>query len=216
MPGTDFAAIAPLVDQFAVMNYDYAGPWSSITGFLAPLFPDSNAAHRSASIARSIDSYKAAGVPADKLLMGLPFYGYGWTEVSGANHGLFQDGHPIRGDQPYRFIRGLATPSSVFRDQLSKAPWIFDGQNFWTYDDPISIRYKVSYAARQRLGGIMIWELSGDTTDAELLHTAYRALHHPLKAKVFARAIAAQRQPAPSAASALHLGDDAVAGAASH
>ena len=38
LPGTDFAAIATLVDQVGIMNYDYTGPWSPTTGFLAPLF----------------------------------------------------------------------------------------------------------------------------------------------------------------------------------
>jgi hypothetical protein len=33
----------------------------------------------------------------------------------------------------------------------------------------------------------MIWELSEDTADAELLNAAYRSLHHPLKNKVFAK-----------------------------
>jgi chitinase len=92
LPGTDFAAIAPLVDQFGIMNYDYAGPWSATTGLLAPLFPNVLQAH-GASIQTSIAAYRAAGIPTRKLLMGLPFYGYGWTGVNSSNHGLFQAYH---------------------------------------------------------------------------------------------------------------------------
>ena len=40
LAGTNFAELAPLVDQFGIMNYDYAGPWSHTTGILAPLFPN--------------------------------------------------------------------------------------------------------------------------------------------------------------------------------
>jgi chitinase len=184
LPGTDFAAIARLVDQVGVMNYDYAGPWSKTTGFLAPLFGHNIHA---LSIERSIASYKAAGVPERKLLMGLPFYGYSWTAVASANNGLFQAGQAVHADRPYNYIRTLAEPSSTYRDQRSQAPWLFDGQTFWTYEDPVSVRYKVSYAHRQHLGGVMIWELSGDTTDAELLNMVYHSLHHPLKDKVFAK-----------------------------
>jgi chitinase len=184
LAGTDFAAIARLVDQVGVMNYDYAGPWSKTTGFLAPLFGHNSHA---LSIERSIASYKAAGVPERKLLMGLPFYGYSWTAVSSANNGLFQDGHAVHADQPYHYIRTLAAPSSTYRDERSQAPWLFDGQTFWTYEDPVSVRYKVSYAHSQHLGGVMIWELSGDTPDAELLNMVYHSLHHPLKNKVFAK-----------------------------
>jgi chitinase len=184
LQGTDFAALARLVDQVGVMNYDYAGPWSKTTGFLAPLFGHNSYA---LSIERSIASYKAAGVPERKLLMGLPFYGYSWTAVSSANNGLFQAGHAVHDDRPYHYIRALAAPSSTYRDQRSQAPWLFDGQTFWTYEDPVSVRYKVSYAHSQHLGGVMIWELSGDTTDAELLNMVYHSLHHPLKNKVFAK-----------------------------
>jgi chitinase len=183
LPGTDFAAISKLVDQVGVMNYDYAGPWSGTTGFLAPLF----AGRHSDSIERSIAGYKAAGVPERKLLMGLPFYGYSWTAVSSTNNGLFQAGHAVHADRQYNYIRTLAAPSSMYRDARSQAPWLFDGQTFWTYEDPVSVRYKVSYAHRQHLGGVMIWELSGDTTDAELLNMVFHALHHPLPNKVFAK-----------------------------
>jgi chitinase len=184
LPGTDFAAIARVVDQVGVMNYDYAGPWSKTTGFLAPLFGHNSHA---LSIERSIASYRAHGVPEKKLLMGLPFYGYSWTAVAAANNGLFQPGSAVHADRPYNYIRTLAEPASMYRDARSQAPWLFDGQTFWTYEDPISVRYKVSYARNQNLGGVMIWELSGDTTDAELLNMVYHSLHHPLKNKVFAK-----------------------------
>jgi chitinase len=181
--GTDFAAIAPLVDQVGVMNYDYAGPWTQTTGFLAPLFAAEP--HDLHSIEQSIASYQAAGVPTEKLLMGLPFYGYSWTDVEIANDGLLQTGHAVTEDRPYNYIRGIASGFFAYREELSQAPWLFDGRTFWTYEDPVSVRYKASYASHQHLGGVMIWELSGDTADAELLNIAYRSLHDPLEEKVF-------------------------------
>jgi chitinase len=191
LPGTNFAAVSRIVDQVGVMNYDYAGPWSQTTGLLAPLF----AGKHYGSIESSIAAYKARGVPESKLLMGLPFYGYSWTAVSTANNGLFQPGHAVRGDRPYNYIRTLSAAFSIYRDARSQAPWLFDGQTFWTYEDPVSVRYKVSYAHHEHLAGIMIWELSNDTEDAELLKVAWRSLHHPLKNKVFANA----RTPVESA-----------------
>jgi chitinase len=199
LPGTNFAAIAPLVDQVGIMNYDYAGPWSATTGFLAPLFSGPTRSHPAASIERSLASYKAAGVPAEKLLMGIPFYGYSWTAVGNVNDGLFQEGRSVHADQPYHYIRDLAAPFSAHRDARSQAPWLFDGQTFWTYEDPVSIRYKVSYARHQHLGGVMIWELSGDTANAELLGIVYRSLRHPLKARVFANTVSIDPVPADSA-----------------
>ena len=184
LTGTDFAIVASLVDQVGVMNYDYTGPWSASTGLLAPLFSvDAGDAY---TIEHSIESYKFAGVPAEKLLMGLPFYGYGWTGVGMQKNGLFQSGQAIKKDSPYHRIRSLAPGFSMFRDEPSQAPYLFDGNTFWTFEDPISVRFKVSYAFHQDLGGVMIWELSGDTADSELLATAYQALHDPLAAEAFA------------------------------
>ncbi len=195
LPGTDLAALAPMVDEFGIMNYDYWGPWFKTTGFVAPLFSGA-VPHRRGDIERTLASYEAAGVPRSKMLMGLPFYGYGWTAVNESEEGLYQRGQPLRGDRPYHTIRTFETPASEFRDPRSQAPWIFNGREFWTYDDPVSVHYKASYAERQGLGGIMIWELSGDTADGELLRSAWSALQHPLKQRVFARA---ERAPARSA-----------------
>lgn len=181
--GTNFGAIAALVDQVGVMNYDYIGPWSSTTGLLAPLF--STDPHDVHTVERSIASYEAAGVPAPKLLMGLPFYGYSWTDVEFGNNGLFQTGRAIRGDRPYSQIRSVASDFFAYREEHSQAPWLFDGRTFWTYEDPVSVRYKASYASHQHLGGVMIWELSGDTPDAELLNVVYDSLREPLEEKVF-------------------------------
>jgi chitinase len=183
LSGTDFARIAPLVDQVGVMNYDYSGPWSQTTGLIAPLFSDDP--RDPPSIEKSIAAYEAAGVPAKKILMGLPFYGYSWTEVEAGNGGLFQKGNAVEQDRSYSHIRSIAPSFSTYREELSQAPWLFDGRTFWTFEDPVSIRFKASYAARQHLGGLMIWELSGDTSDAELLNVAYRSLHDPLEERVF-------------------------------
>ncbi len=124
--------------------------------------------------------------------MGLPCDGYSGTRGEEAHHGLFQAGARVRDAAPHHQIVALSEPFESFRDPRSKAPWLFDGDTFWTYEDPVSVRYKASYAVREHLAGIMIWELSGDTPDAELLHTAYRALHHPLHKRAFAEAMMAQ------------------------
>jgi chitinase len=101
------------------------------------------------------------------------------------NGGLFQKGTANKQDRSYHHIRDIASDFSAYRDELTEEPWLFDGQTFWTYEDPVSIRFKASYAAHQHIGGLMIWELSGDTTDAELLNIAYRSLHEPLDENIF-------------------------------
>jgi chitinase len=175
-PGVDMAEVSRLADQVAVMNYDYAGPWSKTTGILAPLYPDKADPTDPGSVDTTISAYKQAGVPAQKLLMGLPFYGYGWEEVEETNHGLYQTGRSIHSDKPYHFVQELVEDSTLYRDARTQAPWIFDGDTFWTFDDATSIRFKTNYAQQQQLGGVMIWELSGDMPDASLLTATYQEL----------------------------------------
>lgn len=175
-PGTDFHRMARLVDEIGIMNYDYAGPWNSTTGLLAPLFRRADTPRHFGSIAESITAYENAGVPRRKLLMGIPFYGYQWSDVSPVNDGLFQRGKGISEDKPYRFIHGLHASDAVFRDPESQAPWLFDGSTFWTFEDPVSVAYKSGYAVRRHLGGVMIWELGEDTAEATLLTAAWRSL----------------------------------------
>ncbi len=110
-PGVDVPALAHLVDQVGVMNYDYHGPWNPTTNFIAPLVSDSGG-----SVAVSLAEWAAAGIPRERLLMGLPFYGYGWQSVPATNHGLLQPGHSLHGDRPWSFFAPLVAAA------LSPAP----------------------------------------------------------------------------------------------
>ncbi len=172
--GTDMAKVSRIVDQVGLMTYDFAGPWSGVTGFVAPL--RITAAHNNGTVEDTVQAFHEAGVPYGKMLVGIPFYGYGWHLVEESNNGLFQEGKAIRGDRPYREIEAIARQSTVYRDDASQAPWLFDGDIFWTYEDPISIRRKVDFAREQHLGGLMIWELGEDSESGLLLQAAHSAL----------------------------------------
>ncbi len=169
--GFDLKTIAALTDEVNVMNYDYNGPWSHLTGILAPLYEIAGDPLRGNNIDASIQAYEDAGVPAAKLLLGIPFYAYGWSAVSGSNHGLFQPGQPIHGDHFYSYIQSILPNFTLYRDPHSETPWLYDGKTFWTFDDPVSIRVKLDYARQHKLGGAMVWELSNDSVDAVLLKT---------------------------------------------
>ena len=135
----------------------------------------------SGGIAGSVQAFLTAGVPSAKLLVGVPFYGYGWTQVPEIAEGVFQEGTPVRGDRPYSYIQSLVAGSKLYRDARSQTPWLFDGDAFWTFDDPISIEAKAAYALAHDLGGLMIWELSEDTAQGALLTAAHRSLNPPLR-----------------------------------
>jgi chitinase len=172
----DMSAVARYADQVGIMNYDYAGPWSKKTGLVAPLYHAPGDPEVDGSVDATIWAYKGAGVPPSRMLMGLPFYAYSWKNVAPANHGLFQLGESDPKDVLYNYIVSIQSKFTVYRDPSSMAPWLFDGSTFWTYDDDVSIGTKVKYAKERGLQGVMIWELSGDTTDCKLLKTIAAAL----------------------------------------
>jgi chitinase len=166
----NWGLVAESVDQIGVMNYDYQGPWSHDTGFNAPL--TSSDPHME-TVATTLDAYIAAGAPPRQLLMGLPFYAYQWHNVpEGSNHGLVSHGDAIRGNLNQSTAVSLMQneDAKLYRDPVSQSPWIYDGDNFLTFEDPTSLKAKAAYTRDHKLGGMMIWELSGDTNDAQLLH----------------------------------------------
>jgi chitinase len=89
----DLKAAAAQVDFLTIDGYDYAGTWDKQTNESSSLYDA--AEDPVSSDARSIDAtvkaYRKAGVPAAKYTMGMPLYGVGWTGVSAANHGLYQN-----------------------------------------------------------------------------------------------------------------------------
>lgn len=166
----DWKRVAASVDQIGVMAYDYYGPWARDTGFHAPL---ASANPKAETVTTTINAYLAAGAPSKQLLLGVPFYAYQWHNVAqGGSYGLNSKGDPVRGNLNQSTAATLMqNPGAhLYRDPLSHAPWIYDGDNFLTFEDAVSLQAKTAFAHDNSLGGIMVWELSGDTNDAQLLH----------------------------------------------
>lgn len=175
----DWARIVPLLDWINVMTYDMAGPWSSVTGFNAPLYAERGGS----SGDTSAQGILATGVPAEKLVLGVPFYGRGWTGVGSANNGLNQPYTGLRepaGSYEYGELAADQINSYTrYWDETAQVPWLYDAESetMISYDDPQSLAAKVAYVQEHGLGGIMIWEVSQDSDDAALLTTIYDSLH---------------------------------------
>ncbi|MCU0727211.1 MAG: glycosyl hydrolase family 18 protein [Planctomycetes bacterium] len=177
----EIAEVAAVVDFINLMTYDFHGTWEAATNFHAPLFePDGDpAAGQGLSAGAAVDAYLAAGAPAGKLNLGVPFYGRGWQGVPAGpgGAGLFETGTgPAPGAweagvEDYEVLAGLGPSYERHRDAASGAPWLFDpvAQRFWTYEDPVSAAAKMDYVVAKGLGGAMFWELSGDDPAGTLL-----------------------------------------------
>lgn len=72
----DFSIMEPAVDQYIIMGYGYYYGGSSTAGPTDPLYHFGT--NYNYTLSRSITYYLNEGCPANKLVMGLPSYGYEW------------------------------------------------------------------------------------------------------------------------------------------
>jgi chitinase len=175
--GFEVPDIFGFLDFATVQGYDFHGTWESTTNHQSNLYtsPSDPSSPRYSDDA-VVDAYLSRGAPAKELVVGVPFYSRGWTGVAPANNGLYQ---PAAGAAPGTWEAGvddyevvkqrLGSGFTRYEDPVAGAAWLFDGTTFWTFDDPPIMAAKAAYVRGNGLGGIMFWELSGDTPDGELI-----------------------------------------------
>ena len=118
----------------------------------------------------AVQDFLRAGVPARKVVLGVPFYGKGWTGVSATNHGLYQPAKNASKSAPeYRNLKAL--PESADRQFYPKLATcsVWNNGEFFSYDCPQAMRLKWRFVRQHQFGGVMFWEIGQDTNDAELL-----------------------------------------------
>ncbi|MEU6715564.1 glycosyl hydrolase family 18 protein [Nonomuraea sp. NPDC046802] len=171
----DYAGAAQYVDWYNVMTYDYFGAFApqGPTAPHSPLTSYSGIPTAGFYSDAAIQKLKSKGVPASKLLLGIGFYGRGWSGVSQSAPGGTASGPAPgtyeQGIEDYKVIKTRCPSNGT----VAGTAYAFCGNQWWSYDTPATIGGKMSYSKNQGLGGAFFWELSGDTTNAELL-TAMR------------------------------------------
>lgn len=164
--------VASLVDHIFVMAYDMHGSWDSYADFGAPLYqPAEPSPQYKNSVADGVEAYLAAGVSADKLVMGIPFYGYLYEGVSGQGlYSTFSSARSISYDQVASQYLKRAGMKAMYHERAA-VPWMYGNGVFLSYENAESVAAKAAYAAARNLGGIGIWELSQNRS-GELLRSA--------------------------------------------
>ncbi|MDY7229088.1 glycosyl hydrolase family 18 protein [Hyalangium rubrum] len=177
----NYGAAAQYINWYNVMSYDFfgafaaAGPTAPHSALYAwPGMPTSNGQDKHYTDA-AIQLFKNKGVPANKLLIGIGFYGRGWNGVSNTNGGLNQ---PASGAAPGTYEAGIED----YKVLVNRCPatgtvggtaMAYCGGQWWSYDTPSTIAGKMTYKKNQGLGGAFFWELSGDTANGELINALY-------------------------------------------
>ena len=153
-----------------------------------PLFDDKQDPARDENfyIDYTVGAYLEAGVPPNKLVLGIPTFARGWTGVPSANSGLYQ---ASTGPAPFPPADYLQTPGVItcltlaglsgftrYFDDKRIAVWLYDpnSQTFWSYDDPVTVWLKTAYVrtrVRGGLGGTFVWALKDDDTNGTIVKT---------------------------------------------
>lgn len=175
----ELGPLAETLDFINLMTYDMGTAFSAVATFNAPLRevtddPLSAPLRRWNNVEGAVDYYRQHGVPAHKLVLGVPFYGRGFRVTSDANDGLYQPySAPFEaGDWRTLQARLLADPQwQRHWHPVAQTPWLFHPGDriFVSYEDPRSIGLRARFAKDRGLRGIFMWELTGDDEQHSLL-----------------------------------------------
>ncbi|MCL7379003.1 glycoside hydrolase family 18 protein [Streptomyces sp. 35G-GA-8] len=167
----DYAGAAQYLDWYNPMTYDFFGAFAAQgpTAPHSPLTSYPGIPTEGFNSDAAITKLKGLGVPAEKLLLGIGFYGRGWTGVAQK-----EPGGSATGAAPGKYEAGIEDykilkTSCPANGTVGGTAYAFCGNQWWSYDTPATIAGKMAYKNQQGLGGTFFWELSGDTADGELI-----------------------------------------------
>ena len=212
------AALANDFDQINVMSYDLSGAWPGwVSWHNAPLtssglvFPSTGRLRPSAETL--VNDLVSAGFPANKISIGIDFYGYVWRGGSGTPTGgvtapgqSWNSAPSVQANVPYSTLMPKYYQPSYFRwDSLAQASYLsIDNPGsandmFITYDNELSCAKKVEFARARGIGGVFIWELGGGR-----LPNGYPGRDRLLQAVKNAAQMISDPPPPPAATSPLN------------
>ena len=181
----DWPTAIKYIDYVNVMTYDMG---AAPKGHNSPLHKGDRFTHSSWD--EAIQKHVKAGIPKNRMVMGVPFYGKAEKSPADADK-VFVDskgklGYSIKYKDIVPVVEkgtymGVALNRKLHRvwDPKSMVPFLADdtGRNFLSYDDPESVTAKGKYVTDNSLLGAMFWEYRGDTQDHGLLKPLVKAIY---------------------------------------
>lgn len=167
LKGVEMDKAAEYLDYVQLMTYDLRGGFQTLTGHHTNLY----APHLdlfAASTEEAVRDFMAAGVPAEKLVIGIAFYSRMWKGVPNVDNGYLQMAETVGtyGPSYHELVADYINKNGFTRhwDDVCKAPYLFNGDTFISYDDEESISHKIKFMNEKGLLGAMYWEYGTDET----------------------------------------------------
>ncbi|WP_416864972.1 MAG: glycoside hydrolase family 18 protein [Imperialibacter sp.] len=162
---TNMGDVAKHIDFVNIMAYDFYVAGDTV-GHHSNLYPSENY-EKENSADKAVKTYIEQGVPAEKLVLGVPFYGRSWTMKSSDNLGILRPRDEVMRGGGFTFIKDslMAKPGFVrYWDDAAKSPYLFNAGNnqLVVYDDESSVKLKCEYVNDNGLAGIMFWQYASD------------------------------------------------------
>lgn len=176
---TELDKLSIYLDYINVMTYDLKCGFHSLAGHHTQLFSSTGDVFMN-SCDQALRLFHSYGVPKDKLLLGAAMYSRKAEGLKDRNHGFLQiASKPVGYGPDYSIlVKDYINKNGFVRywDDEAKAPWLFNGSTFISYDDPESMRCKAQYVLDNDFGGVFYWEHKCDDT-----RTLLGALYDVLK-----------------------------------
>lgn len=157
--------LAEILDYVCLMTYDLKCGFHALTGHHTALYSSTGDIFRN-SCDQALRLFESAGFPKEKLLMGAAFYSRKWDNVEDRCHGFLQYTQKGGGYGPDydKLAEEYINKNGYVRywDDEAKAPFLFNGSTFISYDDEESLAHKCAYVNREGFGGIFYWCHTGD------------------------------------------------------
>ncbi len=170
----EMAEIAKYLDFLNIMTYDFYNGLHNVNGHHANLMPSARPELDMNSVMQAVDWHTEAGFPADRINLGIPFYGRIWNGVDiQGDDILFNSAETVgMGIDYIDFCDNVnANGFTRYWDDVAKAPYLWNPEEktFISYEDEESIALKIEYLKKRGLAGVMFWEYSADK-DSRLLN----------------------------------------------
>ena len=160
--------IAPLITHFNLMSYDFTAGETGSSGqkHQANLY-DSALSLPGYSTDRYVRNLINAGMPSEKILLGVPFYGRLGATIT-KSYDELRKSYINKDGYEYRF------------DNDAKVPYLVrDGEFAMSFDNEVSIFLKAQYVLENCLGGIFSWQSTFDQANI-LARAMYESINNPV------------------------------------
>lgn len=154
-----WGSVATYFDRINVMTYDLTGTWNPYSWHNAALY-DSDGQVWSLNLA--VQRFTANGVPASKLGVGIPFFGYQWTGGGVTAPRQTWSSEPSLSQINYKAFASQIPQRTYGWDSGARVPYLSASNSFLTYDNAQSIADKINFVKSNNLGGWIIWNLMND------------------------------------------------------